>query len=230
MGKIKDIPLNNRPREKAYRLGIKSLSDAELLAVIIQSGTKTHSALDIANNLLDKFSSILNIISSTEYQLSQCNGISKVKSLQLLAIKELIVRCNNDKLSNQKIVFNSIVDVYNYANLKILDKYQEKIIVLYLNIKNTLIYEQLLSLGNECSAILDKKLICKTVIEKYARKVIVIHNHPSESLSPSNEDLSSFYFLKESLEIIDCKLIDSIIITKGGFYSINNGVEYKVNQ
>ena len=62
MGKIKDIPLNNRPREKAYRLGIKSLSDAELLAVIIQSGTKTHSALDIANNLLDKFSSIFTVV------------------------------------------------------------------------------------------------------------------------------------------------------------------------
>lgn len=230
MSKIKDIPINNRPREKAYRLGIKSLSDAELLAIIIQSGTKEVSALDIANNLLDRFSSITNIISSTDYQLSQCEGISKVKSLQLMAIKELIIRANNDKLSNQKIIFNSIVEVYNYVNYKILDKYQEKIMVLYLNIKNVLIYDQLLSLGNENSAILDKKLICKTVIEKYARKVIVIHNHPSDSLNPSEDDIASYYFLKESLELIDCKLIDSIIITKNGFYSINNGVEYKVNQ
>ena len=95
MSKIKDIPINNRPREKAYRLGIKSLSDAELLAIIIQSGTKEVSALDIANNLLDRFSSITNIISSTDYQLSQCEGISKVKSLQLMAIKELIIRTNN---------------------------------------------------------------------------------------------------------------------------------------
>ena len=126
-------------------------------------------------------------------------------------------------------MFNSIVEVYNFVNLKILDKYQEKIIVLYLNVKNVLIYEQLLSLGDECSAILDKKLICKTVIEKYARKVIVIHNHPSDSLQPSKDDIASFYFLKESLELIDCKLIDSIIIIKNGFYSIQNSVEYKVN-
>ena len=143
MSKIKDIPINNRPREKAYRLGIKSLNDAELLAIIIQSGTKEVSALDIANNLLDRFSSITNIISSTDYQLSQCEGISKVKSLQLMAIKELIIRANNDKLSNQKIIFNSVIEVYNYVNYKILDKYQEKIMVLYLNIKNVLIYGRL---------------------------------------------------------------------------------------
>lgn len=230
MGKIKDIPINNRPREKAYRLGVKSLTDEELLALIIQSGTKNYSALDIAHYLLDTYHSISNVFKATDYQLKQCVGISKVKSIQLLAIKELFVRVNNDKLSQNQLLFNSIVDVYNYAKLKILDSYQEKILVLYLNIKNVLIFEQFISLGNECSVILDKKLICKTAIEKYARKVILIHNHPSNELKASIEDITSFNMLKESLNLIECKLLDSIIITNNGFFSINNNLEYKVNQ
>lgn len=228
MGRIKDIPLNNRPREKALRIGVKSLTDEELLALIIQSGTKNYSALDIAHYLLDTYLSISNVFKATDYQLKQCVGISKVKSLQLLAIKELFIRINNDKLSLQQLIFNSIVDVYNYAKLKILDLYQEKILVLYLNIKNVLVFEQFLSVGNECSVILDKKLICKTAIEKYARKVILIHNHPSNDSKASIEDITSFHILKESLNLIDCKLIDSIIITNNGFYSINNQLEYKV--
>lgn len=230
MSRIKDIPINNRPREKAYRLGVKSLSDIELLAVIIQSGTKDYSALDIANMLLDKYKSITNILDSNEYQLTQCVGISKVKSLQLLAIKELFVRSSNDKLSNKQIIFNSIVDVHNYVRLKMIDNYQEKLMVLYLNIKNVLIYEQILSLGDDCNVILDKKLICKLAIEKYAKKVIVIHNHPSNNALPSNEDISSFFVLKDALSLIDCKLIDSIIVTENSFYSVNNNLEYKVNQ
>ena len=229
MGRIADIPINNRPREKAYRLGIKTLTDEELLAVIIQSGTKNYSALDIAHNLLDTFLSVSNILSTSDYQLSKCKGISKVKSIQLMAIKELFVRAYNDKLSVNKLVFNSIVDVYNYAKLKVIDSYQEKILVLYLNIKNVLIYEQILSLGDEDSVILDRKLICKIAIEKYARKVIIIHNHPSNNVEPSLEDITSFHMLKEALNLIDIKLIDSIILSTNSFYSIHNKLEYKVD-
>ena len=101
MSKIKDIPINNRPREKAYRLGLKSLSDEELLALIIQSGTKKVSALDIAHNLMETHLSLSNIFEATDYQLSQFEGISKVKSLQFLAIKELINRTSIDKISNK---------------------------------------------------------------------------------------------------------------------------------
>ena len=228
MGKIKDLPINSRPREKGYRLGVKNLTNAELLAVIIQSGTKTHSALDIANELLNSYGSISDVFSTTDYQLQQCIGISKVKSIQLLAIKELFIRVSNERISKQNLVFNSIVNVYNYAKLKVLDLYQEKILALYLNVKNVLIYEQVLSLGDDSSVIVDKKFICKTAIEKYAKKVILIHNHPSNNLTPSIDDVHSFCVLKEALKLFDIKLLDSIIISNIGFYSINNDTQYNM--
>ena len=230
MGKISQIPIHSRPREKAYRYGIKSLSDVELLAIIIQSGTKKYSALDISNMLIDKFKGVSNVLSSNEYSLMKFEGISKVKATQILAIKELFVRYSNDSFINNTLIFNSILDVYNYVNIKINNKTQEILLVLYLNQKNKLIYEEISSIGDEKSAIVNIKLICKTTIEKYASKVIIIHNHPSGNTTPSKEDINSFTMLKDGLSLIGCKLLDSIILGLNSFYSIANMSEYKVNQ
>lgn len=227
MGKIKDIPINNRPREKAIRIGVENLSDAELLAIIIQSGTKDYSAIEIANLLLTNYKSLDNVLEASMYSLSKIKGISKVKSLLILSIKELFKRYNNALICKTSLSLNSLYEVYDYVYLKF-DKLIEKIIVLYLNNKNVLLYEQVVSIGDETSSILNNKLILKTSVEKYAKKVILIHNHPSGIPKPSSEDLKAYNNLFKILKLINVTLLDSIIIGKSSFFSILNNLEYKV--
>ena len=163
MGKIELIPKYNRPREKAYLNGVDSLSDSELLAILIQSGTKNKSALDISNELISAYNGIENIFKLTSYELCKHDGISKVKAIQIEAIKEIFIRINKKSQHiNQQLKLSSGLDVYNYLSLNYEKALQEKLIVLYLNSKNIVIYEQILSVGNDSMAVTNNKLICKT--------------------------------------------------------------------
>ena len=204
---------NNRPREKAYLNGIDSLSDSELLAIIIQSGTKNKSAIDISNELISTYNGIENIFKLTSYELCKHGGINKVKAIQIEAIKEIFIRINKKKQHiKQELKLTCGLDVYNYLSLNFEKALQEKLIVFYLNSKNIVIYEQILSVGNDSMAVTNNKLICKTAIEKYAKKVIVCHNHLSGNSSPSIEDITSNMALKSALHYIQVKLLDNLII------------------
>jgi DNA repair protein RadC len=221
MGKISQLPLSNRPQEKAIKYGIKSLSDCELLALIIRTGTKDVSVLELSLQMICDFKGLSNIINSSFYELSKCNGISKVKALQINAIKEIYNRIsqNNEQIAFKEIKLSSGDEVYNYLHLKIENLFQERLIVLYLNIKNVILYEEIISIGDESSTILNNKLICKNAIEKYAKKVIIAHNHPSGNCNPSLADIQAFYQLKSALSLIQVKLLDHIIIGKDSYYS-----------
>lgn len=225
---IKDIPKLIRPREKAYRLGVENLSDIELLAIIIQSGTKNKSALQIAEDLLNKYTSIYNILECPFDRLMKQEGISKVKAIQIKTIKELFNRFLNVKMLTNNISFNNSIDVYKYVFFKINNSFQERVIVLFLSSKNKLIYEEVSSIGDEQSAIINNKLICKIAIEKYAKKVIICHNHPSLKCEPSIEDISSYINLKEALILFNIELLDSLIISINQFFSIKNEKLYNI--
>lgn len=230
MGKIELIPKYNRPREKAYLNGVDSLSDGELLAIIIQSGTKNKSAIDISNELISAYNGIENIFKLTSYELCRHDGISKVKAIQIEAIKEIFIRINKKSQHiNQQLKLSSGLDVYNYLSLNYEKALQEKLIVLYLNSKNIVIYEQILSVGNDSMAVTNNKLICKTAIEKYAKKVIVCHNHLSGNSSPSIEDITSNMSLKSALHYIQVKLLDNLIIGHNEYYSLIDEAKYNVN-
>ena len=221
MGKISQLPVLDRPREKAYKYGVSSLSDYELLAIIISSGCKDKSALEISMDLILSFNGINNLFNTSFDKLIKCEGISKVKALTILVIKELFVRFSQSRLlTDDNIKLSSANDVYNYSILKYYDLNAEKVVVYYLNNKNIIIFEQVLSIGDETSSIVNNKLICKTAIEKYAKKVILSHNHPSGNSSPSLDDIASFISLKKALEIINVKLLDHVILGKNEYYSI----------
>ena len=230
MGKISQLPILDRPREKALKNGVESLSDYELLALILQSGCKNKSVLEVSMELIIKFNGLYNLFNSSIYELSKCEGIGKVKSLNIIVINELFKRFSQKMMVvNDNIKLSSGLDVYNYSKLKYYDITQEKVVVYYLNIKNIIIFEQVLSIGNDSMSIFNNKLICKTSIEKYAKKVIIIHNHPSGNSSPSIDDISSFYSLKNALKVINVKLVDHVIIGSNEFYSIIDESKYKVD-
>lgn len=230
MGKIKELPLIDRPREKAYKYGVNTLSDYELLAIILQSGCKDKSALEISIDLILKFKGLNNLFNTSFNELIKCDGISKVKALTFLVIKELFIRFSQSKmLIDDNIKLSSANDVYNYANLKYTDLNAEKVVAYYLNNKNIIIYEQILSIGDETTSILNSKLICKVAIEKYAKKVLLSHNHPSGNSSPSIDDISSFINLKKALSIINVKLLDHVILGKNEYYSILDEIKFFVD-
>lgn len=230
MGKIDLIPIYNRPREKAYINGVNSLSDNELLAIIIQSGTKNKSAIDISNELISKFNGIENVLNLSSYELCQFEGINKVKAIKIEAIKEIYLRISKKKQHvNEKLKLSSGLDVYNYLTLYYEKALQEKLIVFYLNGKNIVLFEQILSVGNDSMAVTNNKLICKTAIEKYAKKVIVCHNHLSGNSSPSIEDITSNISLKSALHYIQVKLLDNLIIGYGEYYSLIDEIKYNVS-
>lgn len=230
MSPIKNLPIQERPREKALKNGVESLSDAELLAIIISSGCKNKSAIQLAMEMIIKHEGLYNVFNSSLYELIKFSGIDKIKAIKLLTIKELFVRFLQSSSSiNQNIKISSGLDIYNYYHLKFLNSLQEKIIVFYLNNQNIVIYEQVLSIGDDTSSIISFKLICKMALEKYAKKVILCHNHPSGKAFPSIEDISTFYELKKALSLIQVKLLDHVILGNNEFYSIVDKQLFKVN-
>lgn len=222
MAKIKDIPSMERPREKALLQGIKFLSDSELLALIIQSGIKNKSVLEICIELIANFHGINNVFSATYEQLIKCAGISKAKALQIVAFYEIMQRINKNTLLNnkQKYKITSSLDVYNYLHLHMENLNVEYLIVLYLNVHNCIIFEEINSIGNDNMAICNSKIICKNAIEKLASKIIICHNHPTGNCKPSSNDFNFFYMLSNALDYIQVRLLDHIIIGKNEYYSI----------
>lgn len=229
---IKDLPLLDRPREKALNYGVKSLSDNELLAILIQSGTKNKTAIELSIELICFYKGLNGVFDSSLYELCKINGISKVKALQILAVKELFLRYSRNNLvdiqSNLKM--SCALDVYNYLHYKIESLLQEQLVVLYLNVKNIIIYEEIISIGNDTMSVNNNKLICKNAIEKYAKKVIICHNHPSGNSSPSLEDITTYFSLKSALKYLQINLLDHIIIGKNEYYSIANESKYQLSK
>lgn len=230
MAIIKKLPLQDRPREKAIKNGIESLSDYELLAIILQSGCKDKSALQLAMELIICFKGLYNVFNTSIYELNKISGINNVKAIQIKTIKELFVRFTQTNINSTELVkLSSGYDVYNYASLKYNNYLQEKLVVFFLNIKNVIIHEQVISIGNDSCSINNNKLICKIALEKYAKKVIVCHNHPSGNAFPSLDDISSCISLKSALNLIQVKLVDNIILGNNQFYSLIDESLFKVN-
>lgn len=231
MGKIKNLPIDERPREKALQYGIDKLSDNELLALLITKGTKNKSALEIAMELILVHQGIEGVFKASIYELLKEEGINKVKALEIKAIYELFLRFNRKKdiLINEGMYINSTIDVYNYLYKFFVNKNNEAIVVLYLNLKNKVIHEEVISIGDESHTLNNNKLICKKAIEYYAKKIIVAHNHPSGNSTPSFDDVKTFLDLKKALSYINVKLVDQVIFGKKECYSHASDKKININ-
>lgn len=231
MGTIKDLPLLDRPREKALSYGITSLSDCELLALLIQSGTKNQSAIEIATKLISDANGLNNVFQLSFYNLCQEKGINKIKAIQILAVSELFKRITKNNFLNEKqnIELSSPYDVYKYLHLQMENLLQETLVVLYLNVKNKLLFEEVVSIGDDTMTVNNNKIICRNAIEKYAKKILVCHNHPTGNSSPSLTDMTSFLSLKSALKYIQVTLLDHIIIGKNEFYSLAQEKKYELS-
>ena len=218
MSKISDIAPYLRPREKALSSGFASLSDKELLAIFIRSGTKALSALDIAESILKTHNSLDEICHLDIYDLMKVKGIKKAKAIEIAAIVEIVKRIGVEK--GRKIVsIKNCDDVYNLFASEVENYSQEHFIVLFLNIKLSIIRKEVLFIGGENSAFIDVNLLFKKAIKYGAKKIICIHNHPSGDPFPSNEDVNLTNKIREVSKIVGVELLDHIIIGHKDYFS-----------
>ena len=219
--KISDLPINFRPREKALHYGIEELTDQELLALIIGSGGKGNSAIDIAGELLKTHANSMESLSNTNYQsLLSYLGLKKSIALRLLATFEFNKRLNSYKYKNSSKI-ESIQDVYfRYQNMENLD--HEELVILLLDLKHRIIKEKVLYKGTFDSFEIDVRQILQELVLAKAKFFYLIHNHPDEESEPSNDDILATKMVEKASKNMGINLIDHIVVFKSGFSRIKN--------
>lgn len=214
--KIKDLAPNIRPRERLLKHGSSVLSDAELLAIILQTGTQSKNVLDVSSQILSDYGfEKLSDLSVNE--LKKLPGVGIVKALQLKALFEINKRISS--VSSNNIVLNKSSDVFNYMHDAIKGLKQEHFFVLSLDSKNKIISEKVIAIGTLNAALIHPREIFKEAIRNSANSIILVHNHPSGDPTPSKEDLKVTEELVNASRFLDISVLDHVIIGRGGHWS-----------
>ncbi|MDD4983551.1 MAG: DNA repair protein RadC [Candidatus ainarchaeum sp.] len=214
--KIKDLPEQNRPRERFLKQGAEALSDAELFAIILRTGTITENVIDMSNRLIKEYG-LDKLFECSLKELQKIKGIGPSKAMQILAISELGKRHNQSKKTLKQI--SSAKEVFNLFHERLKDEKQENFYVLMLNNKNYIIKEELITKGILDSTIIHPREIFKPAIKNSSARIILVHNHPSGDPAPSEEDVKVTQQIKEASKVIGIELADHIIIGTDNYYS-----------
>lgn len=216
---IKTWAEEDRPREKLNLKGKNVLSDAELIAILIGSGNKNDSAVELSKKILASINNDLNKLGKLSISdLTQFNGIGEAKAISIIAALELGRRRKYSKITKKPIIKSS-KDAYNIIADVLIDLPHEEFWVLYLNRKNEVIKKENISKGGLSGTIADSKIIFKSSIEQLASAIILCHNHPSGSLKPSSADITLTKKLKEIGTMLDTPVLDHIIIGEKDYFS-----------
>lgn len=217
---ITDWALEDRPREKMMLHGIRTLSDAELMAILIGSGNRNESAVELSQRILNsvggKFSHLGK--KSVNELTSEFDGIGEAKAITILAAIELGRRRQSEEIDRKHAISTS-KDAFNYIYPRLADLHQEEFWIILLNNGNYIIDSVRISQGSTKSTIVDIKLILKSAVTRLAKGIIACHNHPSETPHPSDADIKLTRKIKEALQLLDIQLFDHIIVAGEEYYS-----------
>ena len=218
--KIKDLCADDRPREKMASKGTGALSNAELLAILIRTGTGKKNVVDVARELLKSADGSLGYLADMSVEsLCGVSGIGPAKAVSIAAAFELGKRCFFDARLKDRVSISSPRTVYRIMLAELLGLDHEECWVLFLNRANYLIGKERMTMGGMESTIIDNKSILRRALEKKASGVILVHNHPSGSAMPGQADINSTALLKKALGACDISLIDHVVIADGSWYS-----------
>lgn len=222
---IKNLPAEDKPREKMMAKGQEALSVVELLAILINTGTSKKSALGIALELYNKANQSLSRLSRFSlHDLKTVSGIGDAKAITLAAALEL-GRRRQVLEAEERIVIKDSRSAADILIPILRDKSHEMFYVIYLNNAQSIIHYESISSGGTTATVVDLKVILKNAIGFLTAKVIVAHNHPSGNLQPSSQDIHLTKKLKSALELVDIQLIDHIIVGGNHYYSFaDNGM------
>lgn len=226
--KMKQLPKSERPYEKLLMYGAKKLSNAELLAIIIKTGTKEETAIDIANRILllsENISGLANISIET---LEKIKGIGKVKAIQIKAVCELATRINSpiNKINTQ--IFRPS-DVAKMFMQELKHEKREILKLILLNTKNEVVKNIELKIGSIRDISITSTEVLKEVIKEELDRFIVVHNHPSGDSTPSQKDIDFTKRLEECSKLLKIDFLDHIVIGKDKYTSIKRYLEKNNN-
>ena len=214
--RIKDITLENRPRERLEKQGPQILSDAELLAIILKTGTKVENVIDMSNRLISKYG-FDKLSSCSLKELCEIKGIGFAKACQIVAVFELSKRHSRSQLQGNLI--KTAKEVFEYYSPKMSSLDREQLVVLHLDTKNRVIKEEIVSVGALTGTIAHPREIFKSAIKESSHSIIIVHNHPSGDPTPSDEDLKMTERLMNAGELLGIKVLDHVIIGWEGWWS-----------
>ncbi len=216
---IKSWKEDDRPREKMMLKGAVSLSETELIAILIGSGTKEESAIDLSRKILRSVDNNLRELSKISYKtLTAIKGIGPAKAALLMSVFELYKRFLTYQSKDLPKIQSSEYAARIISPL-LRDLSHEECWVMYLNRANRLISKERLSIGGISATVVDVKIIIKSALEKLASSIILVHNHPSGNPRPGDNDKTQTKILKEAASLFDISLLDHLIIAADGYFS-----------
>lgn len=216
---VKELPDTERPYEKCLMYGAEALTDAELISVIIRTGSRGERCVDLAHRILNAGpDGLLNLLQLDVKQLTKIHGIGNVKAVQLKCVGELAKRIASTR-RRQQVVLESPESIAYYYMERMRHETQEILMLAMFDSKSMLIGEKVISVGTCNAALISAREIYRTALQEQAVYIVILHNHPSGNPEPSREDIQVTRKIKQSGEILDILLMDHIIIGDNRYFS-----------
>jgi DNA repair protein RadC len=217
---LKDLPADTRPREKLLARGAASLSDTELLALLLRTGTRGRGVLQMASEVLTAFGGFAGLLHTAADELKRIKGLGgSAKRAELLAVMELARRAISQQLKERE-VFSSPDAVKHFLSLQLARKPHEVFAVLFLDAQNRLIAMEELFRGTLTQTSVYPREVVRRALQLEAASVVLAHNHPSGTVQPSRADEALTQTLKSALALIDVRVLDHVIVTQGDSLSM----------
>ncbi len=216
--KIKDLPIADRPREKLGAIGVENLTDTELISIILETGKKGQSVLEVSQELITEAGSLKELFKKSPTELSLIKGLGLAKTAKLAAVKELSKRLG---VENKKTkIIRGPSDIYDLIKLEAANKEIESLYLFSLNTRSKLIAKDIVTTGTVNETIIHPREIIKTALKRNAVSIILAHNHPSGDPTPSSEDISVTKRIKDACIISGLNFVDHIVIASAEFVSM----------
>jgi DNA repair protein RadC len=216
---LREVPSEERPRERMLQFGAHALSNAELLAILLRTGTYSESAVRLAQRILSECGDLRSLVDMSKDQLTQIKGIGNAKALQIQASIELGKRLARSTM-NEAVTIRSPENVADLMREELRYLQKEHFVCLFLNTKNHVIGQETLSMGSLNASIVHPREVFRAAIKRSSASIVCVHNHPSGDPTPSPEDIQLTHRLTEAGSIIGIEVLDHIIIGDHKFVSL----------
>lgn len=217
---IKDMQSQERPRERLMRFGAHSLSTYELIAILLRTGIRNESVIDVSRHLIADMNKLSDLKDMSIKEMMAFRGIGKTKAITLKAALELGKRVIEERVD--KLLISSPKIVYDLLNYDLRDLKQEVLMVLYLDLKTNLIAKKEVFRGSLNQSLVHPREIFKYAVKYSAYQIILVHNHPSGDPTPSDQDIKLTKAVEKAGQMMQIHLLDHIIIGHGNYQSINH--------
>ena len=206
------------PRERLAKEGVEALSNQELLAILLRTGTRQASVFEIAQKVLNNLSSLTDLKKMTLQELQSLSGIGRVKAIELQAMIELGHRIHKHETLEMESILSS-QKLAKKMQQELGDKKQEHLVALYLNTQNQIIHQQTIFIGSVTRSIAEPREILHYAIKHMATSLILVHNHPSGAVAPSRNDDHVTKLVKEACDLMGIVLLDHLIVSHSSYFS-----------